>query len=896
MIFRWQLLVVVAAAACRPPEPTRSLEVSLTAESFTGTNGVRVYTMPDSSAEFIGFHVRYAAGSTADPAGKEGLAHLVEHLMFSRTIAIGATAITLGSRIDEIGLDHNAFTRWDHTHYWTLVPPRHLEEMFAIATVRMTGGCDAIDQATFEREREVVRNEIRQRTFGDAGKYRPLLLETVYGQHPYARPIGGSDASLRAITRADVCAFIAEHYAPSKAVFYVVGNTTPSQVRQAASKWLGRIPPREVAVPPVIAPAPPNPIKRKVTLDVEAHRLLAAWPVPVDDSAYAMRQRVVSALESRIGFFVFTYEIGSEVDVWIDGGNSAPVIVAHIKLRSAGKYDEAVDAIRKAAGSVEFDLPKEELSRSKIDMFDARSYSTESLLASFESIRSRGSAFANLADRSGGKRFLVEEVEAIAKLKVGTLRSYASKMLDPDKATLLLIEPSGKLSGATTASGAAINHESNAWKLEIDPKLAYQPLLLPAALRGTPILDDYRLGNGMRVILAVSGDLPLVRTRLLFSVGSAHEPANRPALALFVSGVLGGSVDGDFTRFGSRELNTRIDLMIRRLARGKRHISGFAIQNSIEKLRKSVARTQRQPSVAIRSRFERAVQRGLYGAEHPYASRGFIDPDALGSINQSDLDDFATDYFGARNATLIVAGRYDISLIKRYIEAEFAHWEERRHAPEISAATRPRGSRIVAASDPTASQLEVRVMFPTPAGVDESHPARQVLAAMIAGRMRRLREERGITYGASVGAYANVGPGLFQVSLEVDPSRAAEAVVAVLDELAALRSQSQDDRAVDFVAGRRQVARRILLRRSDPTVLIDQLERAVRFGLPLDYRLTAASRVAAVTPADVDALVAGELAADRQLLGLYGAKAAVEAARVAARSHAAKPKPAQPTD
>jgi zinc protease len=243
---RWWVVAVAAlAATCKPPEPKRSLAIKLAAERFSGSNGVEVVTMPDPGAEFVGFHVRYAAGSIEDPPGKEGLAHLVEHLMFSRTLDLAGRVVTIGTRIDELALFSNAFTRRDHTHYITVVPIQHLEEMFAIETVRMTGGCVAIDQQTFEREREVVRNEIRQRGSGDLARLRPRLLAEAYGAHPYGRPIGGTDESLRAITRDDVCRYIGSYYVPARARFIVTGAVDPTAVRDVASKWLGRIPPRE---------------------------------------------------------------------------------------------------------------------------------------------------------------------------------------------------------------------------------------------------------------------------------------------------------------------------------------------------------------------------------------------------------------------------------------------------------------------------------------------------------------------------------------------------------------------------------------------------------------------------------------------------------------------------
>jgi zinc protease len=880
------LLPLVAAAAaltlgCRPPPPDRTLAVSLTAQHIVGSNGVHVYTIPDPGSELVGFHVRYAAGSTADPPGKEGLAHLVEHLMFSRSLVLAGRTTTVGTRIDAIALASNAYTSFDHTHYSTIAPPQHLEELFAIETVRIAGGCDAIDQITFEREREVVRNEMRERFTGDFGHIYPVLLAKVYRDHPYARLRGGTDTSLRAITRDDVCKFIADHYVPSKARIYIVGNVRPAVVGAAAAKWLGRVPARPAPAPTSIPRLDIEPARHDVTLDVEVPHLIFAWRVPIEHPAYPLIDRVVAALEARVSFFSLTYELGSQVEATVLGGRRAPIIVLHATLPDPRDLDETIDAFEKAAAGVDLNLPKEDYSQEKVDMFDARSWTTETLLASFETLERRGAAFADLGDQSGGKRFLVEEVERIDKLEASALRELATDMLDPDKAVRLHVTPSGTTTGVRGAAGVAINHESNRWQLPTDPSEAMKPLKLPAQRR-TPTVDDYRLENGMRVILAQVGDLPLVRARFLYAVGTIHEPDSLPGLATFAGAFLGRSVDEDFTREQVRSLNTRIDYQIASLSANK--WGGFD-QEVVEKVRSRLARDLRGPSASSRRRFELAMRSRLYGEAHPYTTHAEIDPDRLGAMNQSDLRGLIKRYYGTRNATLIVAGRFDEALVKQYIERRFGHLPGRRRTRPAPPLTRAiSGPQLVAVSHAAANQLELRVAFPAPAGIDSRHPARLVLVSIMAGRLRALRETRGLSYGASTDVVPRVGPGEYAVTVRVDPSRAAEAVTALRAILAELRaSPGTEELAADFVVARRLIARSLVLERNRPDLRIEQLDFAARFGLPLDYSASLAEKVAGLNVESVAALIREELGEAHQVMGLYGPGDAVAAASRAAR-------------
>ena len=102
--------------------------------------------------------------------------------------------------LDTLTIFVNAFTNWDSTHYMALGDARHAEKLIALEAARLHTGCQTIDEATFQREREVVRNEIRLRTgTPEAEVSRRVLLAAYPEGHPYRRFIGGddTDASLQ---------------------------------------------------------------------------------------------------------------------------------------------------------------------------------------------------------------------------------------------------------------------------------------------------------------------------------------------------------------------------------------------------------------------------------------------------------------------------------------------------------------------------------------------------------------------------------------------------------------------------------------------------------------------------------------------------------------------------
>src|SRR5262249_21346503 len=132
------------------------------------------------------------------------------------------------------------------THYQTLARTDELGNIVALEAARMAADCRSLDPQTFEREREVVRNEIRQRqgTAEQLVVYR--VLEATYPDgHAYHRHIGRDDAPLPAIKIGAVCAFMDAYYVPERATVIIAGDAgDQSAVAALAGRSFGAVPPR----------------------------------------------------------------------------------------------------------------------------------------------------------------------------------------------------------------------------------------------------------------------------------------------------------------------------------------------------------------------------------------------------------------------------------------------------------------------------------------------------------------------------------------------------------------------------------------------------------------------------------------------------------------------------
>jgi len=179
-------------------------------------NGLRVVLVHDPTATEVEVTMRYAVGGVDEPAGQAGIAHLVEHLMFQQVLG----SQTLFAHLEAGASEFNGATTPDATTYVARANPARLDELLSIEAVRAGLRCTSITDSVFEREREVVINELRQRS--EASALRTSLQGAAFpGGHPYRVPLGGDEGSVAAITRAQACALAGAHNAPNNPVLVV---------------------------------------------------------------------------------------------------------------------------------------------------------------------------------------------------------------------------------------------------------------------------------------------------------------------------------------------------------------------------------------------------------------------------------------------------------------------------------------------------------------------------------------------------------------------------------------------------------------------------------------------------------------------------------------------------
>jgi zinc protease len=241
-------------------------------ETTTLDNGLRVVVSPDSSVPVVAVNLWYDVGSRHEPAGQTGFAHLFEHLMFEGSVNVAKTEHM--KLVQGNGGTLNATTNPDRTNYFETMPAEHLELALWLEADRMGGLVPALTQETLDNQREVVKNERRQRydnvPYGDSWlRLLPLLYPP---GHPYHHATIGSMEDLNAADLATFQQFHRSHYVPDNAVLSVVGDTTAAEVFALAEKYFGALAPRP--------DRPKAPDGHRIYADGSGHREVVTTTVP----------------------------------------------------------------------------------------------------------------------------------------------------------------------------------------------------------------------------------------------------------------------------------------------------------------------------------------------------------------------------------------------------------------------------------------------------------------------------------------------------------------------------------------------------------------------------------------------------------------------------------------
>jgi predicted Zn-dependent peptidase len=287
------LLVIISAFFVQAgrAQDVASFEKRITVKVLK--NGLTVVLCERAEAPVFSFYTLVDAGSSQDPQGMSGMAHMFEHMAFKGTDRIGTTdyareklaldkvekayaaydhedrretgrdpakvaalkaefnkavedanQYVLKNKFGQIierqgGVGLNADTNMDSTNYYYSMPANRLEVWAYLESGRFRHPVFR----EFYKERDVVHEERRLRTDSSPiGRMIEQFLATAYVAHPYQRSGVGWPSELDHLSATAAEQFFHKYYVPSNTVIALAGDLKPEQVFPIMEKYFGTLP------------------------------------------------------------------------------------------------------------------------------------------------------------------------------------------------------------------------------------------------------------------------------------------------------------------------------------------------------------------------------------------------------------------------------------------------------------------------------------------------------------------------------------------------------------------------------------------------------------------------------------------------------------------------------
>ena len=220
-------------------------------QSWSTQHGTRVLFVESNMLPMVDVRIVFDAAGSRD-GDIPGLAVLTNGLLAEG--AAGKDAQTLAESFEAVGaqLSNDSLRDMAYVGVRTLTDDRYLHT--AVNTLADVVARADFPQAAFERElaRMKVALEARKQSPSDIAE--EAFFKAVYGDHPYAFPVGGTEESLARISLQDIKAFYQRYYVASNAVVVIVGDVDRKQAEEIVNILVSDLEPGQKPEPLPVVP------------------------------------------------------------------------------------------------------------------------------------------------------------------------------------------------------------------------------------------------------------------------------------------------------------------------------------------------------------------------------------------------------------------------------------------------------------------------------------------------------------------------------------------------------------------------------------------------------------------------------------------------------------------
>ena len=391
-----------------------------------------------------------------------------------------------------------------------------------------------------------------------------------------------------------------------------------------------------------------------------------------------------------------------------------------------------------------------------------------------------------------------------------------------------------------------------------------------------PGIQKAHAENGLPIWLVERHDLPLVTIHFVFHAGADRD---RPGM-LGLATMTVESLDAGTETMTTQKVAERMDAIGARL---RQHatvdgasVSLTVLSSHLDEAASVMAEVIARPTFPaeefdrrIRQRRSallqeldkpasvawRALNRILYGPDHPYGN----DPDgydeSLAAMSRDDAVRFWSDSYRPNNGTLIAVGDTTLDRLREVLNRELGTWRGSGLGAGDAPVSPPLGARrVFLINMPHAPQSEIRIGRPA---ISRASPdvyavslMNRILGGQFSSRLNaNLREKRGLTYGVHTAFFLNKGNGPFVASTGVVQARTDEAVREMVFEIERMHTEGLSEEELRF-SQTGQIGS-FALSLETPAQIAGAMHLIALYGLPDDYLEHYTRRLEEITPDDI---------------------------------------------